>query len=217
LPQSPHLRRTIDALCLAAPFCMASRYEDMCHCVEASEAGARALRKYKVKARILPCAVMGVNAARDRCVSIGVPASTLRAYGGVIQDEEALAAERVFHAVIEASHAGDRAVIDLTFGQLKGMHGMAPPLVQVSMVKGWPSFHLDGFDFAYGPSHDDEWVREHATKWNGSGFVDDLLNLMNAALHVRNDRDAFYGLLYHSDPDGFTSSARRILAWSSHP
>lgn len=57
---------------MVAPLCIASRYEDgFKHCVEASVAGAEALRRRKIDARPIPCAVKAVHETEASTLTIG--------------------------------------------------------------------------------------------------------------------------------------------------
>ncbi len=70
---SPYFVRTINALRMVAPLCIAARYDDgFKHCVEASVAGANALKRRRgIKARAIPCAVVVQHAESDVIVTIG--------------------------------------------------------------------------------------------------------------------------------------------------
>lgn len=108
---SPYFRRVIEALGVASPLALAAQFEDgLGHCVEASISGAAALRRRKIKARAVPCAIMGVKDGGD-LFSVGLSARD--AYN-IMEPEEAFEewsrgstfpVDKRFHAhmVIEAS------------------------------------------------------------------------------------------------------------------
>ncbi|MGD0680317.1 MAG: hypothetical protein ABSC94_33495, partial [Polyangiaceae bacterium] len=125
--------RMIKALRGVAPFCIAARFEDgFKHCVEASVAGAEALkRRAGIKARAIPCAVTLQHAESDVTLTIGFTArqiyDRLSEAEGRPSFEEWRATEArdlpdneaPFHEIIEARFGGERALIDLTLGQLR--------------------------------------------------------------------------------------------------
>ena len=136
-----YLRRMIEALKLASPIFLASRFEDgLGHCLEASIGGVGALYRRGIAARVLPCAVVVRSVEAGRCWSAGLSPSQIYSLlpspkpafeefrrarlGSGFDDDHPL------HVVIEAKHEGERAIIDLTIGQLR--LGGAPCLLYTS-------------------------------------------------------------------------------------
>jgi hypothetical protein len=144
--------RPLQALTYAAPFAIASRYEDgFRHCVEASVAGAGALRRFKVPARPVPCAVILLHDRGEAALTIGFSPRQVYDLQGdpkpPYEEWKATVArglpdeEHPFHEVISADDG--RYVVDLTLVQLR-QTGIADAdaipmtVVAKSGANGWP-------------------------------------------------------------------------------
>lgn len=230
---SPHFKRTIDALVLVAPLCIAARYEDgFKHCVEASVCGAAALRRRKVDARPIPCAVLAMGDGEASGLTIGLtprqlyervdfgaaerpPFEAWRAdVARAVPDEE-----DPIHEIIEARFAGQRALIDLTIGQLRQTghpDAMKIPLSLVSTGDGWPSFHAPGLTISYEASPHPPAViassNAKVKKYSNPAFVDDIHDMMELALRLDLDRDRLHAELMRQQPDAFAACISRIAA-----
>jgi len=137
---------------------MALRYDNgMSHCVEASQCAAAVLRRFKVKtARAMPC---GVIMHRDgKGATIGHNAKSLYDIMRPSQPFEewkpayrsVVAGEFPFHVIVEATHSGDRALLDLTLGQLRKTAGYPAPINLAAYEKDWPTLDVgDGYSVMY--------------------------------------------------------------------
>lgn len=208
-PESPYFRKVIEALGVASPLCLAAHFEDgLAHCVEASISGAAALRRRKIQAQAIPCAIVG---SRDGDVSFAVGLSARGVYEFVEATgpfEEwargsSFPEDKRFHAhmVIEARFAGERAIIDLTYGQLRQGHGLDVPLHLLAFGDGWPRSQGPGWKLAYMDSPHAAKIREETKIWVGKGLTDDLHDMMEAALYCGCDRSRFLALLRSQQPE----------------
>lgn len=235
---SPHLQRMIDALVLVAPLCIASRYEDgFKHCVEASVCGASALRRRRIDARPIPCAVVALGEGEASALTIGLtprqlheridwgaaqrqPFETWRADAarGVPDDDAPI------HEIIEARFAGRRALIDLTIGQLRQTghpDAMKIPLCLVGTGDGWPSFHVPAWTISYEASPHDPTVvassNAKVNKYSNPAFVADIHDMMELALRCNLDRDGLQAELMRQQPEVFAACVARIAGLGTPP
>lgn len=230
---SPYFQRMIDALVLVAPLCIAARYEDgFKHCVEASVCGAAALRRRRIDARPVPCAVVTLGEGEALAFTIGLsprqlyervdsasaerpPFETWRTdVARAVPDEE-----DPIHEVIEARFAGKKALIDLTIGQLRQTghpDAMKIPLSLVGTGDGWPSFRAPGWTISYEASPHAPAVIARANakvnKYSNPAFVAEIHDMMELALRFDLDRDRLQAELMRQQPETFATCIARIGA-----
>lgn len=226
-PRSPYFQRVIDALALASPICLASRFENsMAHCCEASICGAAALQQWQIKARALPCAIVGQHPSLDVVLAVGLNAREIYARQGLhVADADVGAFELwlaehgtnlpgedrfVAHMVIEAQFQGDRALIDLTFGQIRGSYGLPVSMHTIWYGPGWPAREVDGWQLEYIDSPRAKQIAAEVGAYLDRGYVSDIKNLMDLALQCRGDMDTFHGALARAQPEEFERAWRRI-------
>jgi len=148
---------------LAAPWVMVVRWGDLGHCVEMSHAGVALLRKHRIRATVLLCAVIAQTTDHGKGIVAGHTLRTLYDFYSQTKDMEpfdewaktqdatlqdgTLGQDYPFHLIIEAKDQQDRALLDLTAGQLRQATGGAikmPAAVSAFNGSQWPSFELDG-------------------------------------------------------------------------
>lgn len=224
--------RTVMALRLAAMYAVPSRFEDgLAHCMEASVAGAAALRRRGLNARALPCAILGVHFERGVQFAVGLTAEEMyarvdRSAGNVPPLDAWLeehgsrfpaATGTAFHAVIEASLRGRRAVIDLTAGQLRQSFGVPLPVAIARFGSGWPVVEVDGWRIRYVESPREREVTELGVQYDASGFTDDLDALMDAALDCDLDPGRLHVALGMSQPEIVATVVSRLNRFMEGP
>jgi hypothetical protein len=206
-----HLDRALRALAMAAPLALAARYSSRAQCVPASVAGAAVLRAHKIKARIVRCALLAIGesptASTTYTCAVGHSLESASAAIKKIAGDDAptladlspadFPARDSLHVVIEASRGCQRALIDLTAGQVMDATDgqLRVPEVVVWHGDGWPRVALpDGGRLVYGPPPEQ---REAAAPWRACrvpGLVDDVNDLMQLALAVDLDPKKFRDL-----------------------
>lgn len=212
-----YLRKIVAALKLASPVCLAGRFEDgWAHCLEASVYGARALERRNIKARPVPCAVLGVNDANTRNLSLGLTGREIferyeREVGETL-DFEAWKAQHLqgvpddvapIYMVIRAHFHSEHVLIDLTSGQLGRVTGDDLPTQLDAIGPGdkWPSFNVNGWNIEYTSSPREKMVLEVAKSLNDKGYVDDLHDLIDLALRCKLDYADFHESLAQGLPN----------------
>lgn len=225
-----YLRRMIEALKLASPIFLASRFEDgLGHCLEASIGGVGALYRRGIAARVLPCAVVVRSVEAGRCWSAGLSPSQIYSLlpspkpafeefrrarlGSGFDDDHPL------HVVIEAKHEGERAIIDLTIGQLR-LGGAPVPLqldAQVDPDGGWVELAGDGLIITYMDSPNLEHLPPAPKPDQFAGFVADLHDGMSLALQCQLNSRRFYEELRGQLPKEMAIWERRIASWMTGP
>lgn len=228
--RSRHFERTLQALKLAAPFALASRYENgLAHCVEASICGAAVLSKMKIKARAVPCAIMGANTELGVNLSVGLTAQEFHArldWGA--EERQTLdewlsehgssypaAQDFVAHMVIEASFHGERALVDLTLGQLRQDHGVPVPPCEVFPFGDWPVFEAGDWMLQYAQSPRPREILREVQKYENKGLADDFSALMDGAIQCSLDIDLFMEVLAATQPEQFRTAASRLAMFLS--
>ena len=232
---SPYFLRTLEALSLVAPFCIASRYEDgFKHCVEASVSGAAALRKRNIKARPIPCAVFARAASEDGETALSIGFSPKQLYDRMdrsagppppYEEWKATVARGVpdedhpIHEVIEARFGKERALVDLTIGQLRQTGAPATIAIPMTVVatgkgEGWPELSVGPWTIMYMESpHDPQTLATSNAKVNqyaNPGFVADLHDMIDLALQLGLDRDRLHAEIRRQQPDVFDACVARI-------
>lgn len=225
-PPSPYFERLISSLVMAAPFTLAARWKHPAHCIEMSLAAVAALEKRKVRARLLPCAIVGQTLDRSRGVSVGLNREEIYANAkNAHPDIEPFAAwcaryvqhapdGVAAHAVVEATFHGSRALVDLAFAQLRVDHGIPCPPAHAHYGESWPDVQIGGWNVRYVESPHARDVQALAkTCTNYGGVAGDLLATMDAAMAVGLDIDRFLAALRGGDPGVFAQSMNRLAAW----
>ncbi|MDI1450013.1 hypothetical protein [Polyangium sp. 6x1] len=205
-----YLERMVTALAMASPWCMAARYADLAHCIEASMGGVGALKKHRIDARPLPCVVVAGNPRAGEQGYVHALGHTAEsAYEWFCShtepgDEPPPAFEEwktgvsfpasSLHLIIEAKHCGKRALIDLTAGKIhEASAGQidVPPVV-VYYGEGWPDLDLDNDSYlSYAASPYREITRAPWRDHDFSGVIGDMVDVMGVALRCNLDRDRF--------------------------
>ncbi len=114
---------------------------------------------------------------------------------------------------IEASLGDQRALLDLTIGQLLRMGFVGAPLCTVWFGPVGPAFDLaDGQTIAY-------WrypgfVNRRHLRYRNAGLVEDMAAFMDLALDCDLDEDRFYETLARVRPAEFELACERIVAFS---
>lgn len=225
--QQQHFRRMICALTMAAPFGLAARFEhDLAHCVEASVCGAEALAARKIKARAVPCALVGTHRSAGIVATVGLNAKDLyqrlSPEEGPLPTFEAWAAgqnlpadDSPMHMIIEARYHGERAIIDLTIGQLRQAHGIEVGFSTHYIGEGWQEFDVPDWTLRYFDSPHAEEIQRRTGGYRNPGLVDDLGNLMDAALGCGLDQDRFFQALEVSQPEAYAQALRRLTRFAA--
>lgn len=202
-----HLKVMVDALLMAAPWCLAARYSfrPWARCIEASNAGAEVLRRKDIDAKLLPCSVAAISGDGGPCMAIGHSNESLYAFlqkrvameylppyeewvkkilqidGRVTEEEKTYP----FHLAIEAHYQGRRAVVDLSAGQVKvASNGtIRVPFGMAWYGEDWETTQLeDGGLIAYEPCPHPEHVPPEVLTYQIPGLCSDLEDLMQVAI-----------------------------------
>lgn len=224
-----YLHRMIEALKLASPICLAFRFEDnFAHCIEASVSGAEALRRREIEARALPCAVLVKSTNGMQGWSLGLNPRQIydRAVEPIVTFEEwskgrfmgRLDDEYPIHMVIEAKHAGERVIVDLTLGQLRSPgRAPVPPQIDatVSPDGGWVERTGNGLTITYMDSPNIEHIPEDAKTYRDLDYVEDLHRLMEIALQCQLDPAKYLNELRQRIPADIEVCDQRLSRWMS--
>ncbi len=223
--QSPFFRRTIRALTLASPYVLAVRADDdLAHCLDASVCGAAALKRYNIQARAIPCAILGKAPERSLTFCVGLDVrglyERLSADGELLPPFELWKAEHgaglppegsfATHVVIEARFKGERAIIDLTLGQLRRPHRLPIPMSSVTFGDGWPALKGTGWTARYVDAPRSGDVLALLNTPPNKDYVADLHNLMDAALQSGLDVGRFQRAVAEGDPELFALATERL-------
>jgi hypothetical protein len=211
-PEQQQFLRTIDALSIANPYCLAaSGATSLARCVEASTCGAQALRELGYEAFAIPSAIVGVNEVAGRIATVGLgaravydrfnsdddpfePFETWRGKNTLPDDDEAT------HMVIEVRSGGLRALVDLTYGQLRRGHGIPVELSLKYLGGAWPSQRLDDWVLEHIESPHSEAITKRTATYKNKGLVRELRSAMDIAFRSGLSVAAFYDALKASDP-----------------
>ena len=198
----PTLRQLATSLCLAAPWCIRSRWPtNYAPSVEMSFAGREVFRRHQYASDLASCVLMIGNATTTLCVGDDRAGYDLLARRGgfkhLLPYEEWQSrfggAANKGHTVLKARDGEARAFVDLTFGQVtirtKGAIQVPPAFAGFGNIE-WPSAEVEGVWFAYTEAPEPPEMRKMTTnEW--SGLIDDLATLVSIALDCRNDGQAF--------------------------
>ena len=200
----PTLRDLATSLCLAAPWCIRSRWPaSYAPSLEMSFAGREIFRRHQYAAEMASCVLMIGNATTSLCVGdnrAGYDLLLRRGNFRQLPPYEQWRSQMRFggdssggHAVLKARDGAARAFLDLTFGQIaiktKGAIQVPPAFAGFGDVE-WPSAEIEGVWFAYTEAPEPPRMREITAKeW--SGLIDDLMTLIGIAIGCRNDGRVF--------------------------
>jgi len=198
----PTLRQLATSLCLAAPWCIRSRWPtNYAPSVEMSFAGREVFRRHQYASDMASCVLMIGSATTTLCVGDDRAGYDLLARRGGFKHlppyEEWQSrfggAANKGHTVLKARDGEARAFVDLTFGQVtvrtKGAIQVPPAFAGFGNIE-WPSAEVEGVWFAYTEAPEPPEMRKMTTnEW--SGLIDDLATLVSIALDCRNDGQAF--------------------------
>ncbi len=127
--------------------------------------------------------------------------------------------EAPFHEIIEAHFSGERALIDLTFGQLRqtgARHSETIPLHVVFVGEGWGEIEIPHWKIAYTePSHDERALaafKAKVNKYSNPEFVRDIHEMMDLALSVDLDPERLRAELDRQQPETLRICEARISA-----
>lgn len=227
-----HFQRVIQALTMVSPIILALRYEDgLNHCIEASICAAEALTRRQITTRVVPCFAVAVHQRqRNLLIPVGLspkemydqtdwgtspkpPYETWKAqYANQVPDDKLNT-----HAVIEASLGGERALIDLTIGQLREApmaEARTIPWQVVMHGQGWPLFASPDWTISYGDTlHSPEIlapVNAMLKNYKDPGFIADLHDAMALALEYDLDEARFRAEVKRQQPTEFETAMNRI-------
>jgi hypothetical protein len=225
----PFAEDVTGALCLAAPFAIAARFDDYNHCVVASAAGSAVLKRFGLNSELVFCGLILEHTTRETIGSIGVRPQWVydriawgdaqpepfeewlkRAGGDYTPDS--------IHAVIRVKAPPRFLLIDLTIGQIrKRLPAALREGLRTSMtIRGtnkWPTAQFGEWFVRYMPSEKDtgyldETIRVYSRL--DSGLAGDLYDLTRLALEVRNDIDLFIGALRDSAPELYAKCKAKL-------
>lgn len=212
-PPSPHLRRTLDALMLASPVALASRFEGLAHCIEASISAAKALEKRGISAEAIP---VGVLARKDHlAVGVGVRPPPDARFVDLRPEGHGLD----LHMVVTARMGGDRWIVDPTIGQLRRLGVDAPLQAKFVAPNDLHGFGFDtegGWGVVYAASqHTRAEVDAHTKAYREQmhGLADDIDHLIDVALAARLNHEAFAASLSRASPTTWNGVMRRLQTW----
>lgn len=211
-----YLEKIVRGLELASPYVFAARYEDFAERpIEAALAGAAALRKRKLDAKVAPCAIVGVNEAGTRRLAVGLSPREIyarleRDHAATNDDAAASALEPFdawhakfapglaaddpqFHAVVTVSFGGEHATLDLGLGQVRRLTGANIPicLSMLAPQREWPRVEIDGWTLEYVPSPRSEAILPTLRAYDDPALVNDVNVLIDLAIACGFDRDVF--------------------------
>jgi hypothetical protein len=200
----PTLRELATSLCLAAPWCVRSRWpRHYAPCVEMSFAGREVLRRHQYGAEMASCLLMIRNAQTNLCIGnyrAGYDLLMRRGQFRQLPPFEDWRSKMRFegetdgrHVVVKAHDGRSRAFLDLTFGQIalrtKGAIQVPPAFAGFGNVE-WPSAEIEGVSFSYFEAPElPELGEMKVSDWHG--LIDDLVTLVEIAQDCRNDARKF--------------------------
>jgi hypothetical protein len=200
----PSLRQLATSLCLAAPWCIRSRWPaNYAPSVEMCFAGREVFRRHQYAAEMAVCALVIGNATTTLCIGdkrTGYDLLVRRAgfkHQPTYEEWQSRVGEDAngVHAVLKARDGDARAFVDLTFGQVairtKGAIQVPPAFAGFGNIE-WPSAEIEGVWFAYTEAPEPPDMRK-MTRNEWSGLIDDLSTLVGMALECKNDGRAFDG------------------------
>jgi hypothetical protein len=198
----PTLQQLATSLCLAAPWCIRSRWPPQyAPSVEMSFAGREVFRRHQYAAATAASTLIIGNATTTLCIGdkrTGYDLMVRRAafkHVPTYEEWQSRFGEHAngVHAVLKARDGDARAFVDLAFGQVsirtKGAIQVPPAFAGFGNVE-WPSAEIEGVWFAYTEAPEPPDMRKMSTnEW--IGLIDDLSTLVGMALECKNDGRAF--------------------------
>ena len=195
------LARVLQALSYATPWALASRFADIYRCVEASHAGAAALRAHGVEARPVLCGAGAFSKSEDTAVFTGLNAEECYEYAEKKEGQafEDWAKEGTFpetptplHMAIRASYHGHRAFVDLTLGQLKKLGAKIPGKASIYIGDDeWPRLESNDSLIKYMRCQHEEKLSEFLVEAPLDGLAKDFVSMMEIALELDLNEEAF--------------------------
>jgi len=200
----PALRDLVTALCLAAPWCVRTRWPPQFgHSLEMSFAGREVLKRHQYASDMAAGVLVIGNSVKTMCVGdkrAGYELLVRRGHFGKVpsfeewQDAVLSGGDaNGAHIILKIQGKEIRAFADLTFGQVttktSGAIEVPPAFAGFGEIE-WPSAKMGDVWFAYteapeppdmGKITSDEW----------SGLIDDLATLVEISLGCRNDEQRF--------------------------
>lgn len=167
---------------MASPFGLANHVEDgVAHCVKVSMSGAAALRRRKIQAEAIPCAIIG-SKHENIPFFVGLSAKEIHHMYPDKTFDVSTVNPFPMYMVIEARFAGERAVIDLSCGHLRQSQGIDVPMFIVGFGKGWPKRRGKDWRLVYMASPHAAQIRTETKEWTAKDLTNDLNDLIEAAL-----------------------------------
>lgn len=196
---------------------MGRRHGRIRHGVTIQSHGLREQRRLTVRSTCVHIAsTMGhrwLTAVAEQLLKPAFEEFRRASFGSNFDDEHPL------HVVIEARHAGERAIIDLTIGQLRS--GGAPVPFQldarVAPDGGWVELTGDGLIITYMDSPNLDHLPPAAKPDQFAGFVADLHDGMSLALQCQLNSRRFHAELRSQFPQDMLTWERRIAGWMTIP
>jgi hypothetical protein len=234
-----YLQVTVDALLMAAPWCLADRYSfrPWARCVEASNVGAGVLRRQGIDAQVLPCSIVA-KAREGGNTVIGHNAESfyvfLHGHGDLPlppfevwcekyfhADERMTEEEKTypFHLAIEARYQGRRAVVDLTAGQVQvaSRGAIKAPFGIVWYGEGWKVMKLkDKGSLIYGPCPYPDRIPQEAFRFQDPELRKRFEKLIQVALGCHLDPKVFQAKLGSLAQFDSTIKLEGVSDWDGH-
>ena len=199
----PTLREVVTSLCLAAPWCIRSRWgAKYAPSLEMSFAGREVLRRHQHAAEMVPSVLVIGNPRATLCIGdhrAGYELLVRRGDLGELPPFEEWRTKMLFgpgangrHAIVRAHDEVTQAFADLTFSQVtvltKGVIE-APPAFAAFGVE-WPAATIGDVWFGYTTAPEiPEMEAMSSEEW--IGLIDDLDTLVGIALDCRNNGAVF--------------------------
>jgi len=200
----PALRDLVRALCLAAPWCIRTRWPPkFAHSAEMSFAGREVLRRHQYAAEIASCVLVIGNAKKIMCIGdnrAGYDLLARRGHFGKVPSFEEWQSGMLMggdangqHVILRTHGVETRALVDLTFGQITTKTNGAievPPAFAGFGELDWPGVKMGDVWFQYAPTPEPPDMGK-ITADEFSGLIDDLATLVEIALGFRNNEQMF--------------------------
>jgi hypothetical protein len=199
----PPLRELSTALCLAAPWCVRTRWgNDFSHSAVMSFAGSEVLRRHQYAGELATAVLVIGNPKATMCVGDKRAGYNLlaRRNAGRVPPFEAWQRETVLggdadgvHTILRTRDSYTQVFLDLTFGHVAEKTNNAieaPPAFLAFGNIDWHGVTMGDVWFQYAPAPEPPTPRElDAKDW--IGLIDDLAMLVDVALKCSNDAQAF--------------------------
>lgn len=216
--------RLLEGLTLAAAPAAALRFDRFTRCYETSLAGARVIEDGGGSAQVVPVFMTLVHESGRRALVIGASDEESAAWASAkVQFNDDMPSDKRFHAVIDATYQGVRALVDLTAGQARFI-GADVPLSLHTFQCDFEAERIvrlgtpDGWEVVYHRLSPEREAIVRAS-WTDlpRAFAEDLRDLTAMAIECGNDRRAFLAAwsagLRASDAANHERATRTLAGW----